>query len=214
MGAAPARPPENTGSAHTGSHSFTRPPAFQPPEPRSPGQGGHAGQPSEQDVRDDHLTATVHRARPVGETAEEEHPEDTGKRNLWLAIAGGTILVVAIVLGIVLFTTRGEPQVLKTEEVSQPPADPLDDGTVPEVALLKGVVGAGGKVTFTWNNPSPKQGDVYKWRLKDAEFNVTSTPRVEVVGKPGEYTCIQVFIVRTDGTTSPGDVASMECAAT
>ena len=179
-----------------------------------PGSQAAPGQyPPHQDVRDGDLAATVNRPRRIGETDAGEVPEDTGKRNLWLAIAGGTILVVAIILGITLSQTRTEPHVVATEQFSNPPADPLDDGVVPDIVNLEGVDGAPGKVIFTWTNPSPKPGDVYKWNLDGGPVESTTETRAEIVANPpGEVTCINVIIVRRDGTASDGmSMGSRDC---
>jgi hypothetical protein len=179
-----------------------------------PGSQAAPGQyAAHQDVRDGDLAATVNRPRRIEEADAEEAPEDTGKRNLWLAIAGGTILVVAIILGITLSQTRPEPHVVKTEQFSQPPADPLDDGVVPDIVNLEGVDGAPGKVIFTWTNPSPKPGDVYKWNLDGGPVESTTETRAEIVANPpGEVTCISVIIVRRDGTASDGlSMGSRDC---
>ncbi len=106
------------------------------------------------------------RARQRGTpTARREHPAGHGRRNLLLSIVGGTVLVAAVVLGIVAGTTRPEPAPKATDQVSKPPADALDNGTVPDVTGLAGVAGPAGKVSFTWTNPQPKPGDTYKWRV-------------------------------------------------
>lgn len=183
--------------------------------PHGPGPQAAPGQNTgSQSVRDDDLAATVNRPRAAGEAdVEEVRQEDTGKRNLWLAIAGGTVLAVAVILGIVLSTTRAEPHVVATEQFSQPPADPLDDGVVPNVENLKSEDGPPGKVIFTWTNPSPKPGDVYKWNLDGGPVQSTTEPRAEIVANPpGEWTCMTVILVRRDGSASPNDsLAPRDC---
>lgn len=182
--------------------------------PHGPGpQAAPAQYTASQNVRDDDLAATINRPRATGEADAEEAPQDTGKRNLWLAIAGGTILVVAIILGITLSQTRPEPHVLATEQFSKPPADPLDDGVVPDIVNLKGANGAPGKVIFTWTNPQPKPGDVYKWNLDGGPVESTTEPKAEIVANPpGQFTCITVILVRQDGTASAGQsLDAREC---
>ena len=73
--------------------------------------------------------------------------------------------MAAVALGIVAGTTRPEPAPKATDQVSKPPADALDNGTVPDVTGLAGAAGPAGKVSFTWTNPQPKPGDSYKWRV-------------------------------------------------
>jgi hypothetical protein len=148
-----------------------------------------------------------------GETGAQ--PADHGKRNLWLAIAGGTLLLLAVIVGIVVASAAPQPQARPTETVSKPPADAVDDGSVPDVAKLAGSAGAQGKVRFTWTNPQPKAGDMYKWRIKTVKgggsYLSTSATRVDVTANPAEPTCVQVILVRSDGTASPAGEDSIAC---
>jgi serine/threonine protein kinase len=142
------------------------------------------------------------------------HP-DHSKRNLWLAISGGTLLVLAIIVGVIVASAAPPPKALETDQPSKPPADALDDGSVPDVGKLAGGVRAGGTVRFTWTNPQPKPGDTYKWRIKTAKgggsYQSTSVPRVDVSANPKEPTCVQVIIVRQDGLASPAGEDSIAC---
>jgi serine/threonine protein kinase len=167
---------------------------------------------------DDWTQATVLRSgRPKAPDAPatDAPPADHGKRNLWLAISGGTVLVLAVVVGVVVASSAPQPQVLASEQPSKPPADALDDGSVPDVAKLAGAAGAAGKVRFTWTNPQPKPGDTYKWRIKTVKdgggYQSTSVPRVDVTANPTEPTCVQVIIVRSDGSASPAGEDSIAC---
>jgi serine/threonine-protein kinase PknK len=167
-------------------------------------------------ARDDSdLAATVNRPQaPVAAPAEA--PADHSKRNLWLAVAGGAVLVVAVVVGLVLGSSRPEPVANPTGQVSKPPADALDNGTVPDVTNLAGVKGAAGKAKFTWTNPQPKPGDTFKWRVVDlgaegGTYQATDQPMVEVALNPADKTCIQVMIVRSDGASSPQEAESIGC---
>jgi hypothetical protein len=144
-------------------------------------------------------------------------PADPGKRNLWLAIAGGTLLALAVVVGVVVSTSAPPPAPVATEQVSKLPADALDNGTVPDVTDLVGEMGSNGKVVFTWTNPQPKEGDTYKWNARDfvtrepGPFQKATEPRAEVEPAPGNITCIQVMIVRADGGSSPMEAGSSNC---
>lgn len=144
-----------------------------------------------------------------------DHPAGHGRRNLLLSIVGGTVLVAAVVLGIVAGTTRPEPAPKTTDQISKPPADALDNGTVPDVTGLAGAAGSAGKVRFTWTNPQPKPGDTYKWRVHtlkgDGQYQATAGPAAEMAANPAEPSCIQVMIVRSDGASSPLGPDSIAC---
>ncbi len=167
--------------------------------------------------REPELDATVSRPARADETLPETAP-DHGKRNLWLAIAGGTLLALAVIVGVVLANASPPSTPVVTEQVSKPPADALDDGSVPDVTDLTGTMGANGKVIFTWTNPQPKDGDTFKWHVNDfvtrepGPFQQTTEARAEVEpSTTGNITCIQVTIVRTDGAASPLGPESRNC---
>lgn len=178
------------------------------PGPAAQRSPEHAGHPAPE------IDATVSRPVPVPETVPVTAP-DHGKRNLWLAMAGGTLLVLAVVVGIVLASSAPAPKVAGTGQVNKPPADALDNGTVPDVADLAGTVDAAGKVTFTWTNPQPKAGDAYKWRVyavgSSGAYQSTAASTAQVALNPTEPTCIQVMIVRSDGAFSPLEKESIAC---
>ncbi|MBT2247091.1 protein kinase [Arthrobacter sp. BHU FT2] len=159
--------------------------------------------------------ATIH--RPAAVEREGEAPaQDHGKRNLWLAIAGGTVLAIAAAVGIVLANTGAQaPKTVATQQVTKPPADALDNGTVPDVEGLAGKAGTDGNVSFTWINPQPKDGDTYKWRVYTigggGEFQSVAQPPVQVKASPSGQTCLQVMIVRSDGAFSPLEQGSIAC---
>ncbi|HEX9229014.1 MAG TPA: serine/threonine-protein kinase [Arthrobacter sp.] len=218
----PARfPAGDTGATADNATTFNnatlqRPPVLPGFVTPGTGTGAVAGA-----AADDDLAATVNRssaaAAPPGNADDGAgaHPAGHGRRNLMLSIVGGTVLVAAVVLGIVAGTTRPEPAPKATDQVSKPPADALDNGTVPDVTGLAGVAGPAGKVSFTWTNPQPKPGDSYKWRVHtlkgDGQYQATAGPAAEMAANPAEPSCIQVMIVRSDGASSPLGPDSIAC---
>jgi hypothetical protein len=172
-------------------------------------------------AEDDDVAATVSRSsqprrgEAAGATAVPA-AEGHRRRNLVLSLVAGAVLVVAAVVGVVAGTTRPSPAAKPAEQVSKPPADALDNGTVPDVENLAGTVDGTGKVTFTWKNPQPKPGDKYKWRTYSVkgtgDFQAAAQPKVEVAANPAGDTCIQVMMVRADGSSSPMEQPSIGCA--
>lgn len=158
--------------------------------------------------------ATIQRS-PQGAEEQPVAPQDHGKRNLWLGITGGTVLAVAAVVGIVMANAASVPAKTVSQEPSKPPADALDNGTVPDVENLKGVVAANGQIDFSWENPQPKSGDSYKWKVYTigggGEFQAAQASPVRVAPNPSGQTCVQVMIVRSDGASSPLEPDSIAC---
>ncbi len=165
----------------------------------------------------DPADTTVHRPARTEEPVAVPGPAaDHGKRNLWLAISGGTLLALTAVVGLVVANASTDtPKAVETQTASKPPADALDNGTVPDVEGLTGTAAGDGNATFTWVNPQPKQGDTYKWRVYTigggGEYQSVDQPPVRVTANPSGETCIQVMIVRSDGAFSPMEESSIAC---
>ncbi|MDR6685984.1 serine/threonine protein kinase [Arthrobacter sp. 1088] len=169
----------------------------------------------------DDVGATVRRSQaPAGASPASQAAApgaDHGKRNLWLAATGATVLVVAIVVGVVL-GAQAQPKVAPTETASKPAVDALGDGGVPDVEGLVGKRRPGKPdfADFEWKNPQPKEGDTYKWRYKtvvlsESEYsNSELEPRALAYGTESPL-CIQVIIVRVDGSASSGGEGSVAC---
>ena len=95
----------------------------------------------------------------------------------------------------------------------------ITTGSVPSVQDLTGTyVSDGGKVKFTWVNPSPEKGDSYVWSPvgdsgSDPNTQGTSTKstHVEIDPSDGAQTCIQVSLVRADRQMS--DDPAIYCVA-
>jgi hypothetical protein len=172
----------------------------------------HGGLPGRHDDAD----TTIHRPARVEDDGDAPAVADHTQRNLWLAISGGTLLALAAVVGIVMANAAPEtPRATQSQGVSKPPADALDNGTVPDVEGLTGTLAPGGEASFTWTNPQPKPGDKYKWRVYTigggGEYQSVDQPPVQVKANPSGQTCVQVMIVRSDGAFSPMEEASIAC---
>ena len=167
----------------------------------------------------DAADTTVHRPARVEEPAVADPGTDHSKRNLWLAISGGTLLALSAVVGLVVANAAQDaPKAAATQQASRPPADALDNGTVPDVEGLTGSAAGDGNVSFTWVNPQPKEGDTYKWRVYTigggGQYQSIEKPPVRVTANPSGETCVQVMIVRSDGAFSPLEEGSIACAGT
>ncbi|MCD4850295.1 protein kinase [Arthrobacter sp. AK01] len=165
------------------------------------------------------VDATVSRSAAsagASTTEDDASPADHSKRNLWLAATGAAVLVVAVVVGMVLGSSA-QPKVAPTETASKPPADALDSGSVPDVEALAAARDTTDPniIVFSWKNPQPKEGDTYKWRTKSAKadgaYETTRTEKAFVSGFGEPPICVQVIIVRADGSASPEGPASIAC---
>jgi serine/threonine protein kinase len=161
--------------------------------------------------------ATVHRPARVDEPPVAP-AGDHGKRNLWLAISGGTLLVLAAVVGLVVANAAPHtPEAVETQQVNKPPADALDNGTVPDVEGLSAARTPNDPniIEFSWTNPQPQEDDTYKYRTKsakaDGDYETTATEGTFISGLGEPPICLQVILVRADGNASPGGPDSIAC---
>ncbi len=163
--------------------------------------------------------ATVRRSNaPASQDSQDGAPADHSKRNLWLAATGAVVLVVAIVVGVVL-GAQAQPKVAPTESASKPPADALSDGSVPDVQGLHPEVQTGGTgpplIFFRWDYVELKPGDTFKWRTKSAKsegpYESTLASFALLSSTTEKPICVQVIIVRADGSASPGGPDSIAC---
>jgi hypothetical protein len=192
--------------------STVRRPAVPAATQRPPGQPA-AGRNSPEPE----LDPTVSRPPVAPETAPDV-AADHGKRNLWLAIAGGALLALAVVVGLVVANAAPRtPAPVETQQVDKPPADALDNGSVP---IVEGLTAARDTkdpniIVFSWTNPKPQDGDTYKYRTKSAKadgpYDTTTNEKAFISGFGEPPICLQVILVRADGNASPEDPDSIAC---
>ena len=74
---------------------------------------------------------------------------------------------------------------------------------VPAPTVRPGIV-SHGSVTFTWTYDQHEPGDHFQWRRKDVavEAKWTDTPKAQAVLKNVTSACIEVNVLRADGSYS------------
>lgn len=121
-----------------------------------------------------------------------------GRLWVWLAV-GLTVLIVAVVVGVTFLGGGARPEPTSTASVV--PQNPIEQ-LVPAPSVPVGTA-AGDRVTFTWTNPDPQDGDTYLWysytlTAEGAPDSTTETS-VTVPLDPSGDNCIAVRVVRSDG---------------
>jgi serine/threonine protein kinase len=153
----------------------------------------------------------VDAASPAPSDAEASPRRRTG---LWIGLAAAALVVVAVIVGVSLpGLLNGTPEPQKTEPASKP-QDPVAT-SVPPVTDVVGTVGPNG-ATFTWTNPDPQEGDFYlvqQVSLTDtnAEPEPVDVAEVTVPAAASGQTCIDVFLVRKNGTQQNPDDPTRGC---
>ncbi len=146
-------------------------------------------------------------ARPAADTelrpepvSEVEEPVEKRSR-VPMLIGGAIVVVIAAVVGIVLWT-RGTTPAAAPDGPSTPAT--TDNAAPPASAPTNLAARADkGNIVFSWTNPSPASGDYFRWQRTDVapatRWTDADKPTVSV---PGTRVCLSVEVVRADGELS------------
>jgi hypothetical protein len=127
------------------------------------------------------------------------------------SIVAGALLIGAGATAVVLTGADGSAL---TPSKSPVPAEPGGANVAAGVPapVLDGTATSvdGTQVTFTVSNPSPKEGDVYRWARAEnpAQPTLSTTADITVDGiVPGTTVCLDIYLQRADGKVSEANRA-------
>ncbi|GAA5201424.1 serine/threonine-protein kinase [Microbacterium jejuense] len=153
-------------------------------------------------------------AVPTAE-AEVDAAPPRRRTGLWIGLGAAALVVVAIIVGVSLpGMLNGTPAPAETAATGKP--QDVVSTVVAPVTDVEGKV-TGDKVRFTWTNPDPKDGDHYLVEvvsLADAETETQNVdePKITVAASVSGDTCIDVLLVRKNGTSQDNDQPTRGCA--
>ncbi|POH66009.1 serine/threonine protein kinase [Cryobacterium zongtaii] len=137
----------------------------------------------------------------------------SGRRRLVMigSIAAAVLLIGAVVAAV---TLTGIDNSALTPSASPVPAKPdsVNSAAGVPAPVLEGTATSedGSQVTFTVSNPSPLDGDVYRW----ARAETPNQPKLSAVADitvdgvvPGSTVCVDIYLQRTDGKISEANRA-------
>ena len=162
--------------------------------------------------------------RPAPATAPDEAPasvddpaapEESSPRRRPLLLIGsivaGALLIGGVATAVVLTGADGSAL---TPSKSPVPAEPGGANVAAGVPapVLDGTATSvdGTQVTFTVSNPSPQEGDVYRWSRAEtpAQPTLSTTADITVDGiVPGTTVCLDIYLQRADGKVSEANRA-------
>lgn len=141
-------------------------------------------------------------------------PPPAGNRGRRLGVAAG--------LGALLLA--GGAAYLAWPDGNQPATPPatVSDSAPPgglgndDATLLPGTVEVSGerrgeRLVFTWDYAGLLESDSYRWRTDDDREGVVSTPKLTLDAPNGERVCLEVLVVRANGTSTQ-EYSSPSCA--
>jgi len=155
---------------------------------------------------------TVLRPRVTTVAVPEGADPQASPRTKGVLIAGGVLLVVAAaILGVVLVSRGGAPEPLGTATaLSTTDAGTVDDVLPPGPVTIE-ATRSGNAVTFTWDYSAMLETDEYRWQVVDGATGTTPEPTVVVPATSAAPVCVQVVVVRLDGSSATKDWSPPAC---
>ncbi len=154
------------------------------------------------------MDTTINRPEQPAAAAEHDDPVRKKRSPALIAVASAAAAAAVVVGVIAVINGQGEPAPETTTAFAQDPSDPLVglEGNVPPAEELKAKSQQDGSVLFTWKNPDPREGDIYRYRTvsvtDSGKWIRTDTARAQVRKSADGQTCIEVQITRRNGTAS------------
>ncbi|MEC5200218.1 serine/threonine protein kinase [Arthrobacter sp. PL16] len=153
-------------------------------------------------------TSSTLRPDQAGATSDRtgNHQARRSRRVPALLAVAGAVLVAGVALAAVALGGSQE-DAAPPPGFTQPPADPLAgvEGNVPPPEALAGSA-AGAAVSFSWTNPDPQDGDVYRFRTvtvrETSDWTRTLQLTASVPADASGTTCIEVQTARSNGQGS------------
>jgi serine/threonine protein kinase len=153
-------------------------------------------------------------AVPAADTADDAPAEGaSGRRRLVLigSVAAAVLLIGAVVAAVTL-TGTGNSALTPTATPAPAKPDSVNSAVGVPAPVLEGTATSedGTQVTFTVSNPTPVDGDVYRW----ARAETPNQPKLSTVADitvdgviPGSTVCVDIYLQRTDGKISEANRA-------
>ena len=145
------------------------------------------------------------------EVPEGPDPEASGRTKGLLVGGGVLLLLVAGLLGFFLLSRGGDstPTARPTAK-STADAGAVEDAVPPGPVTVK-ATRADGKVTFTWDYSAKQDDDEYRWQVVDGAEGTSKDPTTVVPAASDAQVCLQVIVVRIDGSSAAKDWSKPGC---
>lgn len=157
---------------------------------------------------------TVRRSITPASTAQAAEPPTPVRRRGLLLTAGAVVLAVAVG-GVVLFTAHGgaaPPTPARSDPAVDQDAGQLGDNVPPGVPVVVVRRTTRTAVRASWSYSAPYGSDTFVWRTQDGtRSGTTRKPVLELSVPAGARVCLQVKVVRADGSYANADWSPAGC---
>lgn len=154
--------------------------------------------------------------RPVPPTPIPE-PAAAAARRLPIVLAGAAAVLLAVVVGVVIMwggptDEPTAPLVSATRDPGVQDAGVLGANVPPGVPTVKAERVDAATVRFSWAYSAQLDSDTFTWRTQDgAAGGAVNEPVVVVPAVAGASSCVQVKVVRADGSNAATDWSPAGC---
>ncbi|OLR89799.1 serine/threonine-protein kinase [Actinokineospora bangkokensis] len=139
-------------------------------------------------------------------------PPAEQKKPLAAIALGAVAVLAAVVTGVILFTGGGGGK-SPSSTVAAPPKVVQEDVPPGKPTLVASRVDPA-TVRFTWTYSAQFSSDTYAWRTADGQRSGTSpTPVLTLPSPAGTPVCVQVKVVRADGSNASAEWSPQSCAS-
>jgi eukaryotic-like serine/threonine-protein kinase len=160
---------------------------------------------------------TVHRAPAVPAAVEPEPVRPVKGRRIGQVLLIAVGLVVLTVVGVTVLSGGGRPP--NVQSPTRNPADEQDAGQAgenvqPGTPMITAIRSDAGTLHFTWTYSAPLANDTFTWRTADtARTGVVRTPSLDLPDPGGVKLCLQIKVVRADGSNATTDWSPVGCGS-
>ncbi|HOA03884.1 MAG TPA: serine/threonine-protein kinase [Dermatophilaceae bacterium] len=160
-------------------------------------------------------SGTVLRARVTTvEVPQGPDPIATGGRRVMLVAVGVSLVLAAIVLGLILLP-RGSGTAITASGPGSPPRTSVDAGAfedaVPPGPVTIKAARVGREVSFTWDYSARLPTDEFRWQVEGGPPGTSKTPAVTLTAPSDARLCLKVIVVRVDGSGATRDWSPPVC---
>jgi eukaryotic-like serine/threonine-protein kinase len=161
--------------------------------------------------------STIKRDTPATESPVAPEPEPRSRRWRWAAAAALVIAAVGVSAAVSLGNNGGGSANPKSTSTGSKPdnaqnAGVLGEDTPPGTPTVTLTRKNDALLHVVWTYSAPLSNDTFKWRTPDGRHSgTTRTASLDLADAPGVQLCVQVKVVRADGSNASVDWSPAGC---
>lgn len=158
--------------------------------------------------------ATVHRATKAPSSTETAPAGPVKGRRIGQVVVIAVGLIVLTIVGVTFLSARHTPPATPAahDPMVGQDAGQAGENTPPGTPRITATRAGAGTLHFTWTYSAPLVNDTFAWRTTDTtRSGVVRTPSLDLADPNGVQLCVQVKVVRADGSNATTDWSPAGC---